>query len=174
MRLGIISKISMFLSSYALLFLALAAKYYKNKPMMYMLAASIIGCIATGFIIKTKINHVSGEILSIQSKNEQITSYLVTYLLPFMGFNLNNAEDDIALLIIFIIIGVLYIKADLIYINPVLMILGYNIYDVVFKNGRRRILISKRKLNDLRVIGKIEYYELLDRTIIIEKMVRGI
>ena len=169
MKIGIISKVSMFFSSYTLLFLSLGIKYNDNKGMWYMLLFSIVGCIATYFILKTKINPSENKIIKIQAKNDQVAGYLVTYLIPFLGFNFNDITDAISFLIIFFIICVMYIKADLIYMNPTLMLTGYNIYEVIFTDEKKRILISKRELNDLRIVQKICYYELQDRYIIIER-----
>lgn len=168
MQFGIFSKALMFLSSYVLLFLALVIKSQYNKVLLCAFILSLFASIVTIFLMKTKINPDESALSSINTKNELVTSYLATYILPFLGFNLTNTNDQISLLIIFVVIGVLYIRADLLYINPTLMLFGYNIYDVTLDNGAKRILISKRDINSFKNLNYIKYYELHDRLIIIE------
>lgn len=168
MQFSLFSKALMFLSSYTLLFLALLIKSKCNIAILSAFIISFLASIVTLFLMKTKINPDESKLSSINSKNELVTSYLATYILPFLGFNLSNIYDQISLLIIFIVIGLLYIKADLIFINPTLMLFGYNIYDVMLDNKVKRILISKRDINTLRLSENLKYYELHDRYIIIE------
>mgnify|MGYP000889349466 CR=1 FL=1 len=169
MKLSIISKLMLFLSSYSLLFIALAFKYkFTNFTWVFFIIA-IIGGIATFKITKTKINPDSRKVIEIVSKNEQVLSYLVSYLLPFIGFDLNDRNEFISLIIILLTIGILYIKADLIYINPVLMLFGFNIYEVHFSNESKRILISTKSANEIMLMETISFYELQDRSIVIEK-----
>lgn len=169
MELGLLSKISMFLSSYFLLFLAVAVKYDFNNITLALLITSFCGVLYTLFIIKTtRVNRDSRKVIQVNAENEKVLSYLVTYLLPFLGFNLTNLSDSIALVILFMAVGLLYIKADLIFINPVLMLFGYNIYSVTFENNQKRILLSKRNIQEIRNTQKTTFYELKDRFLIVE------
>jgi hypothetical protein len=159
----------LFLSSYSLLFVALAFKYkFANFTWIFFILA-LIGGIATLIITKTKINPDNRKIIYIVSKNEQVLSYLVSYLLPFIGFDLTDINEFVSLIIILLIIGILYIKADLIYINPLLMLLGFNIFEVHFPNNSKRILISTKSASEIMSMENISFYELQDRSIIIEK-----
>jgi hypothetical protein len=158
----------MFFSSYTLLFLGMAIKYEASKMWLLLLGVSIIGFISTLFIIKRKINLDETNIVEITSKNDQVLGYLATYLIPMLDFNLENLRDIFSLAIIFFVIAILYIKADLIYINPMLMLFGYNIYEVKISNNSSRILISKKSLQELKG-KKIAFYEIQDRFIIKEK-----
>lgn len=168
MKLSIISKGMLFLSSYSLLFVALTFKYKFGDFTWIFMVLAILGGIASIKITKTKINPDNREVINITPKNDQVLSYLVSYLLPFIGFDLTQSNEFIALVIIFLTIGVLYVKADLIYINPLLMLFGFNIYEVQFKNNVKRILISKKDANEIRLLKNIKFYELEDRSIVIE------
>jgi hypothetical protein len=160
----------MFFSSYTLLFLALAIRYLKIYSLWILFILALFCLVYTLYIIKkTKVNPDEGRLTNIQSKNEQVLGYMATYLLPYLGVSIEKWNEQIANLIIFTIICILYIKSDLIYINPTLMLLGYNIYEVTIDGNKKRILISKKSLNHLRQINRIEYYELKDRLVIVEK-----
>lgn len=168
MKLSITSKMMLFLSSYSLLFVALTFKYKFDNFTWIFIVLAVLGGIATIKITKTKINPDNREVINIVSKNDQVLSYLVSYLLPFIGFDLTQSNEFVALIIIFLTIGVLYIKADLIYINPLLLLFGFNIYEVQFINGSKRILISRKNVNEIKLLKNIKFYELEDRSIIIE------
>ena len=168
MKLSITSKIMLFLSSYSLLFVALTFKYKLGNFTWIFIVLAVLGGIATIKITKTKINPDNREVINIVSKNDQVLSYLVSYLLPFIGFDLTQSNEFVALIIIFLTIGVLYIKADLIYINPLLLLFGFNIYEAQFINGSKRILISRKNVNEIKLLKNIKFYELEDRSIIIE------
>ena len=169
MELGIFTKIAMFISSYSFLFLALAMKFSNNFTFWVLLAISCLGVFITLVIVNTKINADEANVVHVVAKNDQVAGYLVTYILPFSGFSFITLSDQLSLLVLFLTIGILYIKADLIYINPTLMLLGYNIYDVTLENGTNRVLLTKRKINELKLISNIKFYELHDRQIIIER-----
>lgn len=158
----------LFLSSYSLLFVALTFKYKLGNFTWIFIVLAVLGGIATIKITKTKINPDNREVINIVSKNDQVLSYLVSYLLPFIGFDLTQSNEFVALIIIFLTIGVLYIKADLIYINPLLLLFGFNIYEAQFINGSKRILISRKNVNEIKLLKNIKFYELEDRSIIIE------
>lgn len=168
MKLSITSKMMLFLSSYSLLFVALTFKYKLGSFTWIFIVLAVLGGIATIKITKTKINPDNREVINIVSKNDQVLSYLVSYLLPFIGFDLTQSNEFVALIIIFLTIGVLYIKADLIYINPLLLLFGFNIYEAQFINGSKRILISRKNVNEIKLLKNIKFYELEDRSIIIE------
>lgn len=169
MKLRITSKIMLFFSSYSLLFVALAFKYKFDNFTWIFIVLAVLGGIALIRITKTRINPDNREVVNIVPKNDQVLGYLVSYLLPFIGFNLTAGNEFIALIIIFLTIGVLYIKADIIYINPLLLLFGFNIYEAQFTNESKRILISKKNVNEIRLLKNISFYELEDRNIIIEK-----
>ena len=168
MKLSITSKMMLFLSSYSLLFVALTFKYKFDNFTWIFIVLAVLGGIASIKITKTRINPDNREVINIVPKNDQVLSYLVSYLLPFIGFDLTKGNEFIALIIIFLTIGVLYIKADLIYINPLLMLFGFNIYEAQFTNESKRILISRKNVNEIKILKNIKFYELEDRSIIIE------
>ena len=55
-------------------------------------------------------------------------SYIVPYFLPIIGFQNISSLMIIAFIILFGIIYLIYIKSDLLSINPILIIMNYRIY----------------------------------------------
>lgn len=167
MKLGILSHMAMFLSSYVFLFLALALKFYTSRLLWVLFIISLIGLLGAFIILKMKINPDEGIVKRISQRNELVASYLVTYVVPFLSFSFGTVNEQISMLVFFFLIGILYIKANLIYINPTLMLFGYNIFEVTFSNERTRILISTKTLQEIMLEENIRFYELYDRAIIV-------
>jgi len=101
MKLSITSKMMLFLSSYSLLFVALTFKYKFDNFTWIFIVLAVLGGIATIKITKTKINPDNREVINIVSKNDQVLNYLVvSYLLPFIGFDLTQSNEFVALIIL--------------------------------------------------------------------------
>ena len=64
--------------------------------------------------------------------------YFLGYFSLFVLFALSYELEKVSMFVVFvlviILIGIVYVKNDLFYINPFLNILGYNFYDITFIN----------------------------------------
>lgn len=87
----------------------------------------------------------------ISNKGSEALNYLVTYIIPFISFNSNifegkqglNLPTLIAFIILFLVMGNLYMYNNLYHINPILT-LFYDIHTANEKNGRGIIVISEK------------------------------
>lgn len=85
-------------------------------------------------------------------KSSESLNYIVTYIIPFISFNSSifSSEDGVvvptllAFIILFLVIGSLYMYNNLYYINPVLS-LFYDIHTSKKENGESIILISEKE-----------------------------
>ncbi|MBU1598430.1 MAG: hypothetical protein KKE98_08365 [Nanoarchaeota archaeon] len=139
-------KIFLFLSSYAPLFLILGIKNYFSIPLVIIMIALILISLLFLVYVTKKASKMSGDYKSIvdaKDKSHQYLEYIIAYIIPFLGFNPNNVADMIALIIVFIIIGILYIRSDLIYMNPVLNFLGYKMFKVTLAEGNLMVISKK-------------------------------
>ena len=92
-------------------------------------------------------NHSLPEkISSIENVNFEHLTFLATYLLPFLTFNLTEDRNTLIFFLILIIIGMIYVKTNMFYTNPTLALLGYHIYKISTTNRTNIIIISKDKL----------------------------
>lgn len=98
------------------------------------------------------------EVKSCKSLDNEITSYLVTYILPLLTFSNNDDNRNMLILVILmILIAILYIKSDMFAINPILMLMGYHIVEIDYKQLKWRhtkpaILLTNKsfyEMNDL-------------------------
>jgi len=69
-------------------------------------------------------------VLTVQSRDADLAGYLVGYLLPFVGAVAVDWQDVLAFVLFFAFVGIIYVNSRMIYVNPLLAIAGYHLYEV--------------------------------------------
>ncbi len=164
--LSLFSKIVLFGLSYSPLLIVIAIENYPCwKPAV--LAAGVI-CLFSYFTwqILQKVKQFNTYPLRIDDvkidNHDAVTNYLFIYVIPLLGLDFSNAKNIAVVIFLVILIGYLYIKNDMIYINPVLNILfGYNIY-LISSESRKVILLSRRKNADMNRIHYCNAFMIAD------------
>jgi hypothetical protein len=95
---------------------------------------------------------------NVESKGSEHLVFLATYVIPLVGFSLENTRQIINLGITLSIIGVIYVKTNLFYANPTLSLLGFRVYEAEVGSSKV-IIISTDELDD----GDEVNYIVLDR-----------
>jgi hypothetical protein len=70
------------------------------------------------------------KITEIENNEYELLAFLTTYIIPLVCFNFESIRHTIVLLILMIVIGVIYIRTNLFYANPILSILKFKVYKV--------------------------------------------
>jgi len=106
-----------------------------------------------GFVFYNRFKYVIGggtnlpvRIKKIESVNYEHLTFLTTYIIPLICFDLSQTRYAIDLLILLVIIGAIYVKTNLFYANPTLALLGYHIYKVELEDGNSLVYISRERL----------------------------
>ncbi len=144
-------KFLLFLSSYIPLFIVLGFLHYTNEVFVIGIAVVIIiTLIFLGLLFKLagRIGSYPSKITGFKDINDMSLEYIITYIFPLLFLNYTDFGVVAGLLIIFVMIAYIYIRSDLIYMNPILNLLGYNIYKGVV-DERNIIIISKRDAKDI-------------------------
>lgn len=102
------------------------------------------------------------EIEECESVNYENLSFLATYVIPLVCFPMNTGREIFVLFAVIIIIGCIFVKTNLYYTNPSLVLMGFNVYSVQCKNEtafKKGIVIVRGRLkeNDM-----IKYMSLSD------------
>lgn len=84
----------------------------------------------------------SGEVERVTSKSGESLSYIATYLIPFLEFEV--PKDLLSLLVLMSVVGILYVSSDLIYINPMLAMFGYRVYEVALQGQPEPLILITR------------------------------
>lgn len=100
--------------------------------------------------------------LPVIAKNVEDLSYehltfLTTYIVPLICFNLDNVRYIIALFVLLFVIGQIYVKTDKFYANPTLAILGFRLYKLEV-DGVSKVMITTQRIieSDKVVFTKID------------------
>ena len=102
----------------------------------FILLILLIICGICGLIIN--IYHskdISKEIIILKKQNitdRHFLGYFSLFVLFALQLELSYVCDFVLFIFILIFIGIVYIKNSLYYINPLLNILGYNFYDIIY------------------------------------------
>jgi hypothetical protein len=94
------------------------------------------------------------QLTSVESKGSEHLVFLATYVIPLVGFSLDNSRQIINFGITLGIIGAIYVRTNLFYANPTLSLLGFRVYEASIGSDRV-ILISKQELDDNDIINCI-------------------
>lgn len=116
-----------------------------------------------GAIFYARFDHrVSGSgsiplvVSEVQDINYEHLTFLTTYIIPLICFNLTSVRYLIALAMLLVVIGFIYVKTDKFYVNPTLALLGFRLYTakITLKSGEiiPVTLITKDRLSDQNLV----------------------
>lgn len=101
----------------------------------------------TYFVIKGT-QHLSVEIVKIEDMGYEPMTFISSYIIPLAFIGFNSVRYMIALLIMLIAMGIVFIKTNMFYANPTLSLFGYKLYKTScrMRNGE--------DLNDIIIISR--------------------
>lgn len=76
--------------------------------------------------------------------DKHFLGYFSLFVLFAITFDLNKLSMFIVFVLIITMIGIVYVKNKLFYINPFLNILGFNFYDIIYKEENSKEEISTK------------------------------
>jgi hypothetical protein len=83
-------------------------------------------------------------IKTVSTRDSETLSYIVSYLLPFLGISFMDIPSALSLVIFVVIIGIIYISSNMVYINPILSLRGYHMLEIEDGTGKISVLVTKR------------------------------
>lgn len=156
-------KLGLFLGSYAPLFVLLALLEWKNKLLgefmifsltinwlAFLFIVSAIAGIAIVLVFLKIAKNLAPSFVTIKKLpggSQDTVAYLITYLVPFIGFKFTDLNGAVANAIIFLMIGFLYVQSNMVYLNPVLSLMGYKI-NKVSVDGVEKLMLAKADIKD--------------------------
>jgi hypothetical protein len=118
-----------------------------NNKILFFILLLVVGYV--GLLVFEKNNNYNREdpkkFEMVESKDFDHLTFLSTYILPLITFNLNATHSFVVLVFLMFMIGTIYIKSNLYYLNPTLLLFGYKIYKAK-ESQNNVILISKSTL----------------------------
>lgn len=161
MRPKLFTAILLFISSYSPLFLILVIKdfdFCKNQfshpCLAFISLLVIIGSVFMLFITISSIRrgNLIGEIITVRNRSVDLINYTIPYMISFCGIDLNKPEDLISISLFMMILLLLTITSKSVFLNPLLAIIGYGLYDLEYK--------LDNKIYSVVVLSKIELHSI--------------
>ena len=107
----------------------------------------VISIISLMSIIISKNGTKKLLIENIERPDDTIISYIMTYIIPILTVNNIDKYEIVVNILLFILIGYLYIRLNLLYLNPLWSMFGYISYRV----NNDTVLITNYKITDLKI-----------------------
>ncbi len=129
-----------------------------------ILAITIYNTIKKFRQLRISSNSEKMEITEAREITQDYIPYVVSYLFPVLA-DLTNFSTLFAVIAVLIIIGVLYVRTDMLLTNPALLMVGFRLYEVEVQNYQHKLKIISRTpigRNDsilVRAIGHEIYIE---------------
>lgn len=76
--------------------------------------------------------------------DENILTYMITYIPPFLIDDFSKPEKFIPALGFYVVMVALMLRTETIYVNPYFLWFGYRIYRVTLESGRPAIIVTRR------------------------------
>lgn len=140
--------------------------FWQNPPiLMFCLFGFLLSVI---FYFNFKYRFVKGatlpaeKITHIESLNYENLTFLATYIIPLVCFDLDFHlavnRNFLMLILVLILIGWIYVKTNIFYTNPTLAVLNFKIYRITTEQRANVVVISREKLekDDLILPNKMD------------------
>ncbi len=75
------------------------------------------------------------KVVELQKRDGDVMSYIASYLIPFVTFPFSSWEQKAAIIVFMVVLLVVYVNSNMIYINPMLNLIGYHLYEVTLEHS---------------------------------------
>jgi hypothetical protein len=135
----------LFFSSYLPLFVILAVRFdgFVLKTVFAVLAG--VGALDLILIFAVIARHTEAQhpyVDKIDDASGEVAGYLASYLLPFVTVSSPTTADLIGYSIFFLVLLAIFVRSDLVQVNPTLYVLGYRVA-VISTGDVQRYLVCR-------------------------------
>jgi len=160
---------SLLLSAFAPLLLVISVLYCVRKPSplgFIWIAGSVAPLLFLVLFMRMARGFIPPSTLAptrTRRADQQLLGFMSSYLLPIVtAFLGKGVVGWLPTLVLILLLFVVYIRADLVYLNPVLALVGYRLYAVELINGSEVMVLSRsaylRQSKPLRHLAKLNDY----------------
>lgn len=139
----------LFLSSYSPLFgvFALLDTFGRGWPSLVCLGVAILGLfgVVALFLVDRGTAAHPLEVASASPRDSDVMAYVVSYLVPFADFDASSVRQKLAVILFVGLVAILYVRLQLFYVNPLLALIGYRVYQATTVGGNSIALLSRRR-----------------------------
>ncbi len=102
-------------------------------------------------------------LLAVEDRGNNVSGYLATYLLPFIAGPPTGVGDALAYAVYFIVAMIVFIRSDLILVNPTLYLLGWRVAEGKHPRRGRVLLLCRRVPESGEQFGAVDLIDGLVR-----------
>lgn len=154
MQLHFLSALAIFISGYAPLGLILVIKdlnentaWFEHPARAAAIAVLFVVCALITLSAARNIKQgVQVKVNRVSNKSADMFTYTIPYMMSFYKFDLGDWKLLVCLFIFLALLFVLSYRTQNVFVNPVLALAGYGLYDCQFKEGtqeKQGLLLSK-------------------------------
>ncbi len=89
---------------------------------------------------------VPTKVTEVHKRDADVMGYIASYLVPFVTFPLDAGWQLIVALLVFVgVLLLVYVNSNMIYVNPMLNIFGYHLYEIRVEHGENDVYYIARK-----------------------------
>jgi len=160
LRLRFLSSILIFISAYSPLSIIFLIQDFDTKThrlqnpwlVLGILLVALLSCLAVwASVSQTQVSTPPVSIVRVSNKSGELINYSIPYMVSFFVEDLTNTKVLVSFAFFMLIMYWMTLKTHNIFINPMLAVMGYNIYDVQYKRDGRELqdffLIKGPRLN---------------------------
>jgi hypothetical protein len=122
----LVVEVSLFLSSYAPLFLIMAVRFRTQWLDVVCYSLFFVGA-CSGYLVVRRYSAISGQqwtATAVEDRGYEVAGYLASYLLPFVTVTEPEWRDLAGYTIFLFVAGVVYIRSGMFQINPTLYLMA--------------------------------------------------
>src|SRR5947209_6326999 len=126
----------LFFSSYfplVLIFCILQLGKWPLWAVALLFGIGIVSLLGTRFyfwLMRSRAYVEQKKVINFTKRDSEVMSYIASYLIPFVTFPLDTAQQFWALGVFIVVLLIIYVHSNMIYINPMLNVAGYHLYEV--------------------------------------------
>jgi len=77
-------------------------------------------------------------------RDQDVVGYVATYLIPFVTVSADSIREFLAVGVFVLVIGVLYVRGELYYLNPILALRGYRAFEIETPGHDIAVVLTRR------------------------------
>lgn len=144
------------------LFIPYWVEFGNTGIVILLLLLSVFSLALLTFVLKNVTrNSFDINIKKAKSRSSEVVNYTIPYMISFVAFDLSKWQDILSLFLFLSVLCLLSIRSQSVFINPILAMLGYGLYDCKYNesgNEKECVMLSKHDL----LAGESERYEKLN------------
>jgi hypothetical protein len=155
----IAARARLFLSSYAPLFGILAVRFDGLALRLVCLGLFIVGAGDTLHITRAAKSAREPYEITMESSEDtggEVSGYLASYLLPFVTIPSPGWRDLVAYALFLLIALVVYVRSNLVRVNPTLCLFGYRVLKIQYNAGKQQYLITRIEPDNGETVGVVD------------------